>query len=89
MEERKITLVDDEQTIEFYVLEETRLNGKNYLLVTDAEDEEEEADCYILRDMSGEADSDALYEFVEDEEELEGLMKIFEELLEDVDLETK
>lgn len=39
--------------------------------------------------MSGEADSDALYEFVEDEEELEGLMKIFEELLEDVDLETK
>ena len=52
-------------------------------------DEEEEADCYILRDMSGEADSDALYEFVEDEEELEGLMKIFEELLEDVDLETK
>lgn len=89
MEERKITLVDDEQTIEFYVLEETRLNGKNYLLVTDAEDKEEEADCYILRDMSGEADSDALYEFVEDEEELEGLMKIFEELLEDVDLETK
>ena len=26
MEERKITLVDDEQTLEFYVLEETKLN---------------------------------------------------------------
>ena len=54
MEERKITLVDDEQTLEFYVLEETKLNGSDYLLVTDAEDEEEEADCYILKDMSRE-----------------------------------
>ena len=81
MEERKITLVDDEQTLEFYVAD--------YLLVTDAEDEEEEADCYILKDMSREGEADALYEFVEDEAELEGLMKIFEELLDDVDIETK
>ena len=87
MEERKITLVDDEQTLEFYVLEETKLNGSDYLLVTDAEDEEEEADCYILKDMSGAEEADALYEFVEDEDELEGLMKIFVELLDDVDLE--
>lgn len=86
MEERKITLVDDEQTLEFYVLEETKLNGSDYLLVTDAEDE---ADCYILKDMSREGEADALYEFVEDEAELEGLMKIFEELLDDVDIETK
>ena len=89
MEERKITLVDDEQTLEFYVLEETKLNGSDYLLVTDAEDEEEEADCYILKDMSRGGEADALYEFVEDEAELEGLMKIFEELLDDVDIETK
>ena len=87
MEERKITLVDDEQTLEFYVLEETKLNGSDYLLVTDAEDEEEEADCYILKDTSGADEADALYEFVEDEDELEGLMKIFAELLDDVDLE--
>lgn len=89
MEDRKITLVDDEQTIEFYVVEETRLNGINYLLVTDAEDDEEEGDCYILKDVSGADDADALYEFEEDEEVLEGLMKIFEELLEDVDIEKK
>ena len=77
MEERKITLVDDDQTLEFYVVEETKLNGANYLLVTDAEDDDEEGDCYILKDMSGADESDALYEFVEDEDELEGLMKIF------------
>ena len=53
MEERKIMLVDDDQTLEFYVVEETKLNGANYLLVTDAEDDDEEGDCYILKDMSG------------------------------------
>ncbi|MBQ6834660.1 MAG: DUF1292 domain-containing protein [Lachnospiraceae bacterium] len=86
MEEMKITLVDEDQTIEFYVVEETKLNGKKYLLVTDAEDDED-GDCYILKDMSEEEEAEALYEFVEDEEELDGLMKIFEELLEDVDIE--
>lgn len=86
MEEMKITLVDEDQTIEFYVVEETKLNGKKYLLVTDAEDDED-GDCYILKDMSEEDEAEALYEFVEDEEELDGLMKIFEELLEDVDIE--
>lgn len=83
MEEKKITLVDDEQTIEFYVLEETKLNGKDYLLVTDADDDEEEADCYILKDMSDAGDEDALYEFVEDESELEAIWKVFEALLDE------
>ena len=87
MNEKKITLVDDEQTIEFYVVEETRLSGINYLLVTDAEDDEEEGSCYILKDMSRAEDADALYEFVEDEAELEDLMKIFGELLDDVNIE--
>lgn len=87
MEEKKITLVDDDQTLEFYVVEETRLNGVNYLLVTDAEDEEEDGDCYILKDMSKPEDTDALYEFVEDDDEMDGLTKIFSELLEDVDIE--
>ena len=32
MEERKITLVDDDQTLEFYVVEETKLNGGRRLL---------------------------------------------------------
>ena len=83
MEEKKITLVDDEQTIEFYVLEETKLNGRNYLLVSDAEDDEAEAECYILKDMSDEGDADALYEFVEDESELEAIWKVFEALLDE------
>ena len=32
----------------FYVLEETRIHGKDYLLVTDAP-EDEDGECYILK----------------------------------------
>lgn len=83
MDEKKIVLVDEEQTLEFSVLEETKLNGRNYLLVTDAEDDEAEADCYVLKDMSEEGDEDALYEFVEDENELEAIWKVFEALMDE------
>ena len=58
----------------------------NYLLVTDSE-EEEDGECYILKDVSGENDSEALFEFVEDDKELDGVMGIFEALLEDADVE--
>ena len=63
-EEKKITLVtDDGGAVDFYVLEETRINGMSYLLVTDAADDEE-GECYILEDLSESDDADALYEFV-------------------------
>ena len=86
-DERKITLVDEDQTLEFFVVEETKLGGVSYLLVTDAAGDEEDGDCYLLKDMSGKDEEEAVYEFVEDEEELDSLMKIFAELLDDVELE--
>lgn len=86
---RRITLVDEDQTLDFFVVEETRLNGVNYLLVTDSEDENEEGECYLLKDMSAEGEQDALYEFVEDEDELDALMGVFTQLLgeDEVELE--
>lgn len=86
-EEKKITLtMEDGDTVDFYVLEETRINGMDYLLVTDAA-EDEEGECYILKDLSKKDDADALYEFVEDDNEIDYLFKIFTELLEDADVE--
>ena len=41
---------------EFYVLEETRIGGKNYLLVTEDGEDEEEAEALILKDLSDESD---------------------------------
>lgn len=87
-EEKKITLVtDDGGAVDFYVLEETRINGMSYLLVTDAADDDEEGECYILKDLSESDDADALYEFVEDDNEIDYLFKIFSELLEDADVD--
>ena len=86
-EEKEITLVtDDGGAVDFYVLEETRINGMSYLLVTDAADDEE-GECYILKDLSESDDADALYEFVEDDNEIDYLFKIFSELLEDADVD--
>ncbi len=87
-EEKKITLTTDSgEKVEFYVLEETRINGMNYLLVTDAADDDDEGECYILKDLSKQEDSQALYEFVEDDNEIDYLFKIFSELLDGADVD--
>ena len=85
----KVTFTaDDNEKAEFYILEQTQLNGVTYLLVTDSDEEEDETTAYILKDTSADEDESAFYELVEDEEELALIAKIFEELLEDVDIET-
>ena len=85
----KLTFVtEDQESVDFYIIEETRVNGINYLLVTESEDEEdEEAEAYILKDTSKAEDTEAVYEFVESEEELDAVSRIFAELLEGMDLE--
>ena len=79
----KLTFVtEDQESVDFYIIEETRVNGINYLLVTESEDEEdEEAEAYILKDTSKAEDTEAVYEFVESEEELDAVSRIFAELL--------
>lgn len=74
----------DGEALEFYVIEETSINGMNYLLVT----EEEDGDCeaFILKRLSQDEEEDAVYEMVESEEELESISRIFSEMLEDVDI---
>lgn len=87
-QEEKITLeTDTGELVDFYVLEETRINGLNYLLVTDSEEDDEEGECYILKDVSKAEDSEAVYEFVENDDEMDYLYRIFTELLEDMEVE--
>ena len=84
MEEKIIFHSDNVDYIESFVLEQTKINGNNYLLVTDSN--EDEAECFILEDVSKDDSQEAVYEFVEDNATLEALSKIFEELLDDVDI---
>lgn len=89
-DERMITLETEEgDRVDFYVLEETRIGGMNYLLVTDSPEEDDEGECYILKDKSRAEDSQALYEFVENEDELDYLFGIFSELIDDMDVDLK
>ena len=82
----KIRFVSDEmQEVEFFVLEQTKVNGMSYILVTDSE--EGDAECWIMRDVSADDSSESVYDFVEDEDELYAVSKVFEELLEDIDIE--
>ena len=83
----KITFIPDtqEEAAEFYVLEETRIAGVDYILVTDSE--EGDAECLILKDLSGAEDAEAVYAIVDEEEELDSVFGVFEQMLEDVDIE--
>lgn len=83
--ERLIFHEENGDAVEFYVLEQTRVNGTNYLLVADSE--EDDGECLILKDTAGEEEQDSLYEIVEDEQELDAVLSVFEQLLDDVDIE--
>ena len=79
MEENKENKVvyfttDEGEEVPFFVVEETKIAGENYLLVTDSE--EDEADAYIFREVS-ENENDSFYEMVEDEEKINALSKVF------------
>lgn len=88
MDKITFTFSDTDETVEFFVLEETKFQGHQYLLVTE-DDTQEDADAYIMKDLSAPEDAEAVYEFVEDEKELNAISQIFAELLEDVDFETE
>ncbi|MCI8517760.1 MAG: DUF1292 domain-containing protein [Hungatella sp.] len=89
-EDKMITLTTSEgEQVDFYVLEETRISGMNYLLVTDSQEDDEEGECYILKDKSGREEEEAVYEFVDDDDEMDYLFRIFTELMEDMDVDLR
>ena len=83
MKLEKITFSPDgDEPVDFYVLEQTRVAGGDYILVTDCEDGDGEA--LILEDLSKPEEAESIYTIVSDDEKLEALAGIFEGLLEDV-----
>lgn len=86
--ENIITLSSDDGDIEVEVIEQTVIDGVTYLLVADVvSDEEEDGDCYILKDVSS-ADSElADYEVVPSDE-ADGIFDTFQKMLkDDIDLQ--
>ena len=71
-----------EEPVDFYVLEQTRIGGYNYILVTDFEEGDGEA--LILKDISKDGEEESVFTVVSDEEELAAVAGVFENVLEDV-----
>ena len=65
--EKLTFMTDDNDSVELYIIEETRANGVNY----------------ILKDTSAAEDAEAAYEFVEDDTEFDAISRIFAELMDD------
>ena len=85
MEKIKFAFGDGNGEDEFFVLEQTKINGATYILVTDSE--EDDAECLILKETGVEEQTDKMYEIVEDDTELLAVSKVFEALMEDVSIE--
>ena len=71
-----------EEPVDFFVLEQTRISGVDYILVTDFE--EGDGEVLILKDMSKQDEPESVYAIVDDDEELKAVAGVFEDLLEDV-----
>ena len=72
----------DGEDLPVYVIEETQLSGVKYLLVCDSQDENEDAEAFILKEVS-EDNGEVIYDVVEDDVEFDAVAKLFEELVGD------
>ncbi len=85
MKQEKILFQPEgEEAVEFYVLEQTRIGGVDYILVTDVEDGD--ADAWIMKDISADGEEEGVYVFVEDDDELAAVAGIFADMLDDDDI---
>ena len=79
----KITFQPEgENPVDFYVLEQTRIGGINYILVTDFEEGDGEA--LILKDLSKDGEEESVFAIVSDDDELSAVAGVFESVLDDV-----
>ncbi len=74
---------EGEEPVDFFVLEQTRIGGFNYILVTDFEEGDGEA--LILKDLSKDGEEESVFTIVSDDDELDAVAKVFESMMDDVE----
>ena len=84
MEKLSFLISGESEPASFYVLEQTRIGGFSYLLVTD--EETGDSNAWILKDISADGDAEAVYVIVEDDDELAAVGNVFAQMMDDVDL---
>lgn len=80
--DNKINIIDEEgNEIELIIIETAKFEGRDYILASESDN------AYILKDVSEDKDLDSIYEFVDDEKELDMLADVFSELISDMDID--
>ena len=82
MEKIRLVPTDSAEPEEIYVLEQVKLGGTMYLLVTD--EEAGDGMALILRDDAEEGSDESLYAVVEDDNELSAALLLFSDKLEEM-----
>ena len=83
---------DTKEKVLFNVIEQITINNATYLLVSEEDEDMEELEelekleVYVLKEKYIEED-DIVYDMVENDEELTFVLKIFEDKIEEFDLE--
>lgn len=78
--------IDNGEEVPVYILEQTVITGITYVLVTDQEDDDEDGNAFILKDVSAPEDEEACYVEVEDDTEYDAVARVFAEMMDEVDL---
>ena len=79
--DNKINIIDEEGNEIELIIETAKFEGRDYILASESDN------AYILKDVSEDKDSDSIYEFVDDEKELDMLADVFSELISDMDID--
>lgn len=75
---------DTGESDSFYVVAQTSLGGRDFLLVT--EEEEGDSAAFILEELSSDEGGQTDYLIVNDDDTLETVSRVFTELLEDTEV---
>ncbi|MCR5829144.1 MAG: DUF1292 domain-containing protein [Lachnospiraceae bacterium] len=81
MDNKIMFTTDDGENVEFTVIEEARLSGETYLLVT-ADEKDDDEIAYVLREVKTDNKTEVSYRMVEDDEELAAVTGLFNDVLE-------
>jgi len=84
-----ITMTDENgEEREFVVIDSFEDKGVNYMLVVDAgEMDDEESEAFVLKEVSSDGD-ESVFEFIDDDEEFDRIVNLFQDGSEDYDIET-
>lgn len=91
MEKIEFVPEGEKEPVAFYILDQAKLGGRNYLLVTDADpegmEEDTEGNAYIMKDMADPEADESIYSFVEDDDEIASVCVLFKDTLGDMEIE--